>query len=358
MLDGEFTSFVRDIASLESLRSRSAKAFLANGFIMRVVTIVSLGASAVLGLAALVVAKTMLPNKATARVPMAAPVAGQPVVVAKGPLKFGDRLDASKIEVLKLPANAVPEGAFTTVAQVLAQDHGGAPVALTPIASREPLLPSKLSGPGARASVASEIGDGFRAYTIKVTDVTGTGGHALPGDRVDVVLMRDTTPEGATRNYVSQVVIQNVRVLAVDLNADLASDKPANPSTATLEVSVPDAQKLAVAGDLGKLSMALRKSGSTEIAQTSIMPTSAFAAGAPRVGHALHRKTSTGPVGPVGPVLIQIVEPVKRDGLGKKAAAAQGAVADAKDTAAAAANLATAEKAATGTVAASIHPTT
>jgi len=353
MIDSEFTSFVRDIASLGSLRSRSAKAFLANGFIMRVVTIVSLGASAVLGLAALVVAKTMLPNKATARVAAAAPVAGQPVVVAKGPLKFGDRLDASKVEVLKLPSNAVPEGAFTTVAQVLAQDHGGAPVALTPIASREPLLPSKLSGPGARASVAAEIGEGFRAYTIKVTDVTGTGGHALPGDRVDVVLMRDTTPEGNTRNYISQVVIQNVRVLAVDLNADLASDKPVSPSTATLEVSIPDAQKLAVAGDLGKLSMALRKSGSTEIAQTGIMPTSAFAGGAPRTGHAVHRKTAAGPAAPAGPALIQIVEPVKRSGPGKMAAPALGATSEAKEAAPAAT-----EKAATNTVAASIHPTT
>ena len=121
---------------------------------------------------------------------------------------------------------------------MLAQDNGGAPVALTPIAAREPLLPSKLSGPGARASVAAEIADGMRAYTIKVTDVTGVGGHALPGDRVDVVLMRDLTPEGHTRNYVSEVVIQNVRVLGVDLNADLASNKPATPNTATLEVSV------------------------------------------------------------------------------------------------------------------------
>ncbi len=301
---------------------------------MRVVTIVSLGASAVLGLAALVVAKTMLPNKATARVAQAAPVAGQPVVVAKGPLKFGDRLDASKVEVLKLPANAVPEGAFTTVAQVLAQDHGGAPVALTPIASREPLLPAKLSGPGARASVAAEIGDGFRAYTIKVTDVTGVGGHALPGDRVDVVLMRDTTPDGNTRHFVSQVVLQNVRVLGVDLNADLNSDKPANPSTATLEVTVPDTQKLAMAGDLGKLSLALRKTGSVEIAQTSVMPTAAFTGGVDKSGHTARRKAGpTGPVVPAGPTLIAIVEPPRRD---RAANPGGAAVRDAKATAAAA----------------------
>ena len=321
---------------------------------MRVVTIVSLGASAVLGLAALVVAKTMLPNKASAHAPQTQVAAGVPVVVAKAPMKFGDRLDATKIEVLKLPANAAPDGAFTTVAQVLAQDHGGPPVVLTPLAAREPLLPAKLSGPGARASVAAEIGDGFRAYTIKVTDVTGVGGHALPGDRVDVVLMRDTTPDGNSRHYVSQVVIQNVRVLGVDLNADLASDKPASPSTATLEVSIPDAQKLAVAGDLGKLSLALRKTGSMEIAQTSVMPTGAFAGGGDGKPHAARKAKAAAPAGPsapAAPALIMIVEPEPR-GAGK--AGANGAVRAAKDAAKAAEGVADAGKAVTEAIGAKI----
>jgi pilus assembly protein CpaB len=267
---------------------------------MRVVTIVSLGACAVFGLGALVVAKTMLPNAATAKV-VAPPVVGTPVVAAKAPLKFGDRLDANKLMIVNLPSSAVPEGAFSTIAQVLAQDGGGPPVALTPIAPRETLLPSKLSGPGARASMAAEIGEGFRAYTIKVSDVTGVGGHALPGDRVDVVLMRDTTPEGPGHNYVSEVVLQNIRVLGVDLNADLASNKPANPSTATLEVTVPDAQKLSVAGDLGKLSLALRKTGSTEVAQIGPMRGASFVGGGPvprAVRAVAHRATAAAPEAP------------------------------------------------------------
>jgi pilus assembly protein CpaB len=283
---------------------------------MRVVTIVSLGACAVFGLGALVVAKTMLPNAASAKI-TAAPVAvGTPVVAAKAPLKFGDRLDANKLMIVNLPSNAVPEGAFATIAQVLAQDGGGAPVALTPIAARETLLPSKLSGPGARASMAAEIGEGFRAYTIKVSDVTGVGGHALPGDRVDVVLMRDTTPDGPARNFVSEVVLQNVRVLGVDLNADLASNKPANPSTATLEVTVPDAQKLSVAGDLGKLSLALRKTGSTEVAQTA--PMRGFGGGsAPRAVHAVARRATA--AAPEAPRLIIIVADEAKGGHASRA---------------------------------------
>jgi pilus assembly protein CpaB len=283
---------------------------------MRVVTIVSLGASAVLGLAALVVAKAVLPNASAAKVQarIAPQMQGVPMVVAKTPLKFGDKLDATKIEVLTVPANAVPEGAFKTTAAVLAQDNGGAPVAITAISAREALLPAKLSGPGARASVAAEVKDGFRAYTIKVTDVTGAGGHALPGDRVDVVLLRDVSPDQQKHVWVSDVVIQDVRVLAVDLNADPASNKPATPSTATLEVSVPDAQKLAVAGDLGKLSIALRRTGSSDIAKTATMHTPDFVGGgAPAPGHVRHIARAF-PVGPAAPRMIQIVEPARRDG--------------------------------------------
>ena len=80
---------------------------------MRVGVIVSLGASAVLGLAALVVAKAVLPNSARAGVPAMAsqPAVGVPVVVASKPLKFGDRLDADHLMVAHLPQNAVPDGA-------------------------------------------------------------------------------------------------------------------------------------------------------------------------------------------------------------------------------------------------------
>ena len=281
---------------------------------MRVATIVSLGASAVLGLGALVVAKAVLPNAGAAKVQAksAPQAAGVPIVVAKAPLKFGDKLDASKIEVLAVPANLVPEGAFKTTAQVLSQDNGGAPVAITAIAAREPLLPAKLSGPGARASVAAEIGEGMRAYTIKVSDVTGVGGHALPGDRVDVVLMRDTSPDQNKHALVSDIVIQDVRVLGVDLNNDPASNKPATPSTATLEVSIPDAQKLAVAADLGKLSLALRRTGSAEIAKTAPMRTANFVTGGAPPVRAHRAGVRVAAI--AAPQLIQIVEPAKHDG--------------------------------------------
>jgi pilus assembly protein CpaB len=282
---------------------------------MRVVTIVSLAASAVLGLGALVVAKTVLPHgnaKAAA-----ATVAGVPVVVAAKDIKYGDKLAPEMLVVANVPANVAPQGSFTSVAQVLAADKGGAPVALVPITAKEPLLPAKLSGPGARPSVAAEIAEGMRAYTIKVTDVSGVGGHALPGDRVDVVLMRDLTPKGDVRSYVSQVVLQNVRVLGVDLNADLASNKPASPNTATLEVSVEDSQKLAIATVLGDLSLALRRTGAAQLDDVGLLRTTDFAiGGAPRP--VVRRVSASAPRGPAAPaapwsaILIIEGQPAKR----------------------------------------------
>src|SRR5688500_11725401 len=151
---------------------------------MRVVTIVSLAASAVLGLGALFVAKIALPNASAAKSPLRiAEATGEPLVVASRALKYGEKLDAGMLKVIKVPKNAIPEGSFTAVAQALAADRGGAPVVLVPLASHEAVLPAKLSGPGARPSVAAEITDGMRAYTLKVNDASAVGGHALPGDR-------------------------------------------------------------------------------------------------------------------------------------------------------------------------------
>lgn len=248
---------------------------------MRLGIIASLAASAVLGLGALFVAKVALPAKGVAQAAQPVAAEGMPVVIAAAAIKYGERLEPKHLTIARIPKAAVPEGAFSTVEAVLSQQDGGAPVALTPIAAREPLLPAKLSGPGARKSVAAEIKEGMRAYTIAVTDVSGVGGHALPGDHVDVVMMRDLSQDDRVKNFRSEVVLQNVRVLGVDLNADITSNEPAKPSTATLEVTVQDAQKLAVVAQLGSLSLALRGAGQAEIEAVSPVAIRQATGGAP-----------------------------------------------------------------------------
>jgi pilus assembly protein CpaB len=284
--------------------------FLAGVGGMRTGTMVSLGASALLGLGALVVAKVWLPQTAKTETKPAAPAeATAPVVVASGDLPYGTKLDAGKLTVENLPLADVPKGAFSNPAQVISQ-AGGAPIVLVPISAREPVLPTKLSGAGAKATVAAIISDGMRAYTIGVTDVAGGGGHVLPGDRVDVVLTRDLSetnpsPTSPGKRLISDVVLQNVRVLGMDLNADPTSTTAAVAHTATLEVKVQDAEKLATAGQAGTLSLALRRTGSAEVAPVRTIRVSDLGSGGgrsglPRLIVVAHRK----PVTPLSPPIL------------------------------------------------------
>ena len=233
---------------------------------MRTATIISLGASALLGIGALVVARNMGPPKPPAASLRVEHVAtGVPVVVARHDLAYGARLDAGQLTLINLPAADVPAGAYSSIAAAMGQP-GSSPVAIAPISAHEVVLPTKVSGPGARASLSAGIADGMRAYTIRVSDTAGVGGHALPGDRVDVVLTRDMSTDHAVRRMASFLLIQNARVLGVDLNLDQTSTKSVEPRTATLEVSPQDAEKLALAPETGTMTLALRRSGAAEIA--------------------------------------------------------------------------------------------
>ena len=103
----------------------------------------------------------------------------------------------------------------------------------------------------------------MKAVTIRVNDVEGVAGFVLPGDRVDVVLTRQKDKNVAA----TDVVLQNVRVLAVDQVADERADKPSLAKAVTLEVEAIGAQKLALAATVGTLSLALRKAGEASVRQ-------------------------------------------------------------------------------------------
>ena len=270
---------------------------------MRTGTIISLGASAVLGIGALIVARVWLPQPGRAPADQADHIAVQtvPMVVASGPIAYGARLDATKLTVVQAPPSMVPQGAYASPSQIINQ-AGGAPIALTALSAREPVLPSQLSGAGARPTVAAVITEGMRAYTIGVTDVAGVGGHVLPGDRVDVVMTQELpVPAGQAacncKHVTAAVVLQDVRVLGIDLNADPTSTQAAVAHTATLEVSVQDAQKLAVAAQAGSLSLALRRTGSAEVTPTRLIGNADLHAGALRDVSAEPRASARRPHG-------------------------------------------------------------
>src|SRR6202044_180211 len=189
---------------------------------VRTSTFVMIGFAVLFGLLAVFLAQIWLNNQADERLKSidaqrkAAPPA-RSIVVASKPLRFGDELTSAALREMPWPDNALPAGAFGKIADLTAAKR----VVLMPIDINEAVLAAKITGPGQRATLSAMLSDGMKAVTIRVNDVEGVAGFVLPGERVDVVLTRT----GEKNNAVNDVVLQNVRVLAIDQLADQRADK-------------------------------------------------------------------------------------------------------------------------------------
>ncbi|MBP2316722.1 Flp pilus assembly protein CpaB [Azospirillum soli] len=198
-------------------------------------------------------------------VPAMPPLATTTVVVAKMPLKFGDELNRENLREITWPADAAPEGSFKSTEELLAGERR---VALRDMGPNEVLLKSRVSGYGGRATLSAIIGENMRAATIRVNDVQGVAGFVLPGDLVDVVFTRpEHMEQGSQSSPITDTLLQGVKVLAVDQIADGNKDKPVPAKAVTLEVSPEDAQRLALAGQVGSLGLTLRQTGGVAVAQ-------------------------------------------------------------------------------------------
>jgi pilus assembly protein CpaB len=177
------------------------------------------------------------------------------IVVAKSNLNFGDRIGSGDLELVKWPTDALPAGAFTTIEAVAGpgQDR----VVLRPIEPNEPVLASKVSGSGGKASLSTVIDQNMRAMTIHVNDATGVAGFITPGDRVDIMLTRD---DGGNNKESSRtdILLQNVLVRGIDQEANERKEKPTVVKAVTVEVTPSDVQKLTLGSNIGTLSLALR----------------------------------------------------------------------------------------------------
>jgi len=183
------------------------------------------------------------------------------IVVASAPLGFGTVLDRDNIREIAWPAERLPDGAFATKNELM---KDGRRAMLTPVARDEPILKTKVTGPDQRASLSALLEEGKRAVTVRVDDVRGVAGFVLPGDRVDVVLIRAVPRPNSPAENISDVLLQHVKVLAVDQLVNERQEKPTIAKAVTLEVSTDQAQKVLLATNIGKLSLILRQAGETD----------------------------------------------------------------------------------------------
>jgi pilus assembly protein CpaB len=177
------------------------------------------------------------------------------VVVAATPLYFGNTVRREHLREIEWPAGAVPPGSFSSIEDLLGSENERR-VALRAIEINEPVLKNKISGFGGRASLSTILAPEMRASTIRVNDINGVAGFVLPGDHVDIMLTRANG--GNEANLLTDILLQNVKVLAIDQDANEDRAQPAVVKAVTVEVTPVQAQKLVLAQRLGQLSLALR----------------------------------------------------------------------------------------------------
>ena len=177
-------------------------------------------------------------------------VATVPVVLAAKDLPEGAAIDRTALVVALWPAGTQPVGAYANVDSVAGR------VTRVPVYKGEALVPGRLAAYGTPPGVAVKITPGKRAFGIRVDAATGMPGLVQPNSRVDVLLVINDSRQGKP---VARLFMENMRVLAIGQAAERADyGRPVPSYVATIEVTVEEAERLAVAAPQGSLQLVLR----------------------------------------------------------------------------------------------------
>jgi pilus assembly protein CpaB len=109
-------------------------------------------------------------------------------VVARQALRFGMVLSANELEEVQWPTKAIPAGSIRTIQEFLKGPEKR--VVIAAMEANEPVLASKVTGPGERATLSAVIAPGMTAFSIPLNETQGLAGLVVPGDRVNVMLTR------------------------------------------------------------------------------------------------------------------------------------------------------------------------
>jgi pilus assembly protein CpaB len=133
-------------------------------------------------------------------------------------------------------------------------------VARDPFAPGEPISEAKIVSPGSRGFLAAALAPGMRAVSVTVNATSGISGFVFPGDQVDILVTHNPVVQGGgeAQHKAAETVLHDVRVIAVDQKLDNKSAEALVARTATLEVTPKQSEIIAVATEMGKLSLSLR----------------------------------------------------------------------------------------------------
>jgi len=199
--------------------------------------------------------------------PSKAAVAKTEVLVASRAIPKGARLDSGMVHGKSFDADAAPKGALRDGPEVYGR------IAARDISPDDPITPDKLMPKGTiSGGLDASVEPGKRAFTIKGTKIMGAGGLLTPGCRVDV--LSTYNQPGKSEEKVNKVILENVPVLATGTERETKIGKDGREELAstdffTLMVNPEEAERLALASDLGSLHLALRKPGDGDVVATS-----------------------------------------------------------------------------------------
>jgi pilus assembly protein CpaB len=186
-----------------------------------------------------------------------------PVVVASEDIPEGHAIEKRAITTGQWPVQTIPAGAFSSVDSVAGR------VTRVPVFQGEPIVPGRLAPPGTTGGLEVKIAPGKRAMSVKINDVAGISGLIQPNSRVDVLvnIRDDRSPK---QSQVAKLFMENMRVLSVGQQVTRGEDgKPINATTATLEVTPDEAERLAIAMGQGLIALVLRGYGDPDSIKTT-----------------------------------------------------------------------------------------
>ena len=190
---------------------------------------------------------------------LAKPAAPQKsVLVARGGITRGQILKPQDFSWQVWPEGGIDKNYILSGSRTAESFAGW--VARDPFAAGEPISEAKIVSPGSRGFLAAVLGPGMRAISVPVTATSGISGFVFPGDQVDILITHQLTGpnNNEARHQAAETVLHDVRVIGIDQKLDSKTGEALVAHTATLEVTPKQSEIIAVAAEIGKLSLSLR----------------------------------------------------------------------------------------------------
>jgi len=187
------------------------------------------------------------------------------IAVASTDISLGQRLTPEMLNLVDWPSGSMPHGAIRNLNGLDGR------VLKTNVLRGEPVLEAKLAPEGTKGGLSAVIGEGKRAITVRVNDVIGVAGFALPGNYVDIIVntQRDSSDQAARDKNISKIVLERILVLAIAQEVSRDETKPKVVNAVTLEVTPDQAERIDLARSVGTLSLVLRNQVDPQAVETA-----------------------------------------------------------------------------------------